>query len=120
MARLIGGIPYDILSVLMGSLSVNFINYIISGLIAISPDIILSQMMGASIDDPTSPAFIISICIKVFKILISIIIVRLITKNKKTDEINSQPAENIGSSASESEPTVEENTVTEDNGNLIS
>lgn len=83
MVRLAGGIPYDIVSYLMGSLGVNFVNYLISGLIAIIPDIVLCQIAGSSINDPTSPAFLITVGIKVAKILISVLIVFFITKHKK-------------------------------------
>lgn len=97
--RLMGGIPYDIVSYLMGALGVNFVNYLISGIIALIPDIILCQIAGNSMDDPSSPAFIIAVGIKIAKIVISLLILLIITKRKckkngtKTEEIEPQPQE---------------------------
>lgn len=95
--RLIGGIPYDIVSYLMGALGVNFVNYLISGIIALIPDIVLCQIAGKSIDDPSSPAFMIAVGIKVAKIVISLLILFIITKRKnkkgekKAEETETQP-----------------------------
>lgn len=100
--RLMGGIPYDIVSYLMGALSVNFVNYLISGIIALIPDIVLCQIAGTSMDDPSSHAFIIAVGIKIAKIVLSVLILFIITKRKgkkneaKTEEIETQAEDDNG------------------------
>lgn len=107
--RFIGGIPYDITSYLMGAMGVKFIPYIIAGTIAMIPDIVLSQMVGANLFDPTNPKFILGISIKVGKIIISLLILLLITKVKSKKKVA------VTEGSTETLATVEENTELTDN-----
>lgn len=60
LVRLIGFLPFDIVSIYMGAVKIKFAAYLCGSLIGSLPMITLFQLMGDSINDPTSPQFIIS------------------------------------------------------------
>lgn len=79
LIRVIGILPGDIVSMLFGAKSTKFTPYFFGSLLGYIPTMIATTCVGATITDPTSPAFLISVSISVFLSVLSIIIQRIVT-----------------------------------------
>lgn len=60
MTRIIGVLPCDLVSLYLGASGVPYGKYLAGGLLGLLPDVIAITVLGASISDPRSPAFLIS------------------------------------------------------------
>lgn len=63
--RVISCLPGDIVSIYLGMIKIPFPKYILGSVLGTLPGIITSTLIGATIDDPSSPAFIIAIVLTV-------------------------------------------------------
>ncbi len=58
--RIINILPGDLVSMLLGAMGVNYARYLLGSLIGLFPAMAATTLMGASITDPSSPAFVFS------------------------------------------------------------
>lgn len=80
--RIICCMPYDAVSMVMGSMRMDYRKYILGSFLGTAPSIILTTFMGASVDDPTSPEFLICLGVNVFISLTSVIIYKVMSLRK--------------------------------------
>ncbi len=80
--RVIGFIPCDILSIYMGACRISFVKYITGAVLGCVPSIITVTLVGASITEPGSPMFIISVAIHLLLSVISSLIYRNFLKKR--------------------------------------
>lgn len=80
--RIISCMPYDAVSMVMGSMRMDYRKYILGSFLGTAPSIILTTFMGASVDDPTSPEFLICLGVNVFISLTSVIIYKVMSLRK--------------------------------------
>lgn len=73
MTRIIGILPCDIVSLYMGASGVPYGKYLAGGLLGLLPDVIAITVLGTSISDPRSPAFLVSCCCVLAIIVISLL-----------------------------------------------
>lgn len=81
--RIVGFLPLDVVSMLCGSLNVNYFKYILGSSAGVFPGLVAVTIIGASIMDPTSPPFIISCCVTLSISAASIFIYRVVVKREK-------------------------------------
>lgn len=72
LIRIINILPCDIVSLYMEAVNVEYKKYIIGGLLGMLPPIITFPIMGMSIKDVSSPQFIISCCVEIVFMTVSI------------------------------------------------
>ena len=77
IVRLIGVLPCDIVSILMGSSKISYQKYILGSLAGMLPTMISATVVGVTITNPHSPAFIIS---SIFTILLSVVSILIYRK----------------------------------------
>ncbi len=63
--RAVNSLPLDIVSMYFGAVKMPFLKYLISGLIGAAPGVAAATVLGGSISDPTSPAFIFSVVLTI-------------------------------------------------------
>ena len=80
--RIIGFIPCDVLSIYMGASRISFVKYITGAVLGCVPSIITVTLVGATITEPGSPVFIISIAIHLLLSIISSLIYRNFLKKR--------------------------------------
>ena len=61
IARIVGILPCDIVSLYMGAARIPYRAYITGGMLGFIPCILTSTLIGTSINDPSSPLFIFSV-----------------------------------------------------------
>lgn len=82
--RIVGCLPADPLGICLGASGMRYSKYICGTVLGLSPAIITFSIMGMSINDVTSPAFIISAAIEVGLMVLSVSLYLLWRrKNKK-------------------------------------
>lgn len=88
--RILGFLPVDIVSMLCGSLNVNYFKYIIGSSAGVFPGLVAVTIIGSSIMDPTSPAFIISCSVMLAISAASLVIYAVVKKRQaaKSTEVN--------------------------------
>ena len=80
--RIIGFIPCDVLSLYMGASRISFLKYITGGILGCVPSIITVTLVGATITEPGSPVFIISVVIHLLLSILSSLIYRKFLKKR--------------------------------------
>ncbi len=65
LARLIGVLPFDVVSLYMGSAEMKYRPYLLASVLGMLQLAVPMTVMGYSVDDPTSPAFIISAAVQI-------------------------------------------------------
>lgn len=80
--RIIGFIPCDVLSLYMGASRISFFKYITGGVLGCVPSIITVTLVGATITEPDSPVFILSVVIHLSLSIISSLIYRKFLKKR--------------------------------------
>ncbi len=80
--RIVSCLPYDIVSLTMGSLGFSYKKYIIGSFLGTAPGIILTTIMGSAINDPFSPEFIICVLIEIIIAASSAVAYRKYNKSK--------------------------------------
>lgn len=78
IARLIGGLPCDAVSMYMGSSDLKYTHYIAGSLLGFIPRIIAYTLIGITLIDTSSPAFIITIVLNIVIAVISLIIYKIV------------------------------------------
>ncbi len=76
MTKFIGKIPHEITNALLGSLKIPYLSYISGGLLGLLPTMVATTLVGNSLDDPSSPLFIVSIIGVVTLTIVSYILYR--------------------------------------------
>lgn len=82
IARIIGILPIDVVSMYMGSVKLNYFQYITGGVLGFLPRIIATTVMGSTITDVSSPAFIISTSFNIVIATTCILVYKLKLKHK--------------------------------------
>lgn len=85
--RIMGFLPIDIVSALLGMMKVSYIKYLCGSLLGMAPGIIAITFLGGSISDPKSPEFLISIASTVLISLVSLIVYIKTTGIHVKDEV---------------------------------
>ncbi|MBQ7885855.1 MAG: VTT domain-containing protein [Clostridia bacterium] len=82
--RLISFVPNDLLSVYLGAARIPLAVFLIASTLASAPKVVLNTLAGASIHDPTSPMFIISLLLSVALVAASLMLARKLNQRNKT------------------------------------
>ncbi len=90
IARVIGMLPCDGVSMYMGSIGISYPKYILGGVLGFLSRILATTFIGSNITDPTSPAFIISCLANLVLAISSIFIYKKATKNQKNQPDKSE------------------------------
>lgn len=80
--RAIGFLPCDIVSLILGSMKVEFKKYMAGTVAGMLPGLIASTLIGDSINDPASPQFILSCAATVLIALVSTLVYRKVLKSQ--------------------------------------
>ena len=80
--RVIGFLPCDVVSLYLGSAGLPFGPYLAGGLLGMLPGIFTVTLMGASIQDPSSPQFLISAAVTLLLSLGSMIVAHRARRGK--------------------------------------
>ena len=89
--RIVSCLPYDVVSLVMGSLRFDYKDYIIGSFLGTAPGIILTTFMGSAITEPLSPEFIICAVIEVIIAVSSAVAYRI--HRKKQGKISGEGQE---------------------------
>ena len=81
--RIIGMLPADIVSMYLGASGIRYNRYIIGSMLGLFPAVLSFSVIGMSIQDVTSPAFIISAGCEIGLMVISITIYLILRSKKK-------------------------------------
>lgn len=81
--RIISCLPYDIVSLAMGSLRFDYKKYLLGTFLGTAPGFILTTIMGSAITEPLSPEFLICAAVEIVIIIISAVIYRIHRSRKK-------------------------------------
>ena len=84
--RALGILPCDVVGMYMGSVKIDFKTYIVGGMLGFSPSIILVTLLGATLDDPTSPLLYIVLAFNLTFSAISMAVYKIYKKWKKKNE----------------------------------
>lgn len=89
--RIIGKLPGDLVSVYLGASGIGYGNYALGSLLGFLPSLIAFSVMGGSIENPTSPAFLIALGVEIALIILAV--VWQIIKSKKRKKTNTDKEE---------------------------
>jgi uncharacterized membrane protein YdjX (TVP38/TMEM64 family) len=81
--RIISCLPYDILSLAMGSLGFDYKKYILGTFLGTAPGLILASVMGSAVTDPLSPEFLICAAVEISIAAVSAVICKIYNSKKK-------------------------------------
>ena len=81
--RLISFVPNDLLSVYLGAAQIPLSVFLLASTLASAPKIVLNTLAGASIHDPTSPMFIISLLLSIALVVASLLLARKLNQRSK-------------------------------------
>jgi len=70
LLRALGFLPCDIVSYYCGAASVPYLTYVVSSVIGYVPQMVVFALMGSSINDVTSPTFLIALGVEILMILL--------------------------------------------------
>ena len=89
LTRLLGILPFDVVSIYMGAAGIKFKSYILGSVLGMLQLSVPMTVMGYAIEDPDSPTFIISAAVQLFISVASIIgMYFFIRKTKKIQDKN--------------------------------
>ena len=83
--RIISCLPGDIVTMYLGATHVPYWKNLLAGGLGILPGLILATLMGANIQDPTSPAFWISAGLSVGLAVLSTVLYYLYLRKQKKE-----------------------------------
>ena len=83
LVRTSGILPLDVVSIIMGLNGMPYRKYITASILGVLPALLTTTLIGATISNPRSPAFILSIIAKIIIFVISIFIYKKILKKKQ-------------------------------------
>lgn len=78
--RVVTILPCDIVSMTLGASGMGFRRYLIGSFLGISPGVIATTFLGANIQDPTSPQFVISLLATIVISVASVLIYRAVIR----------------------------------------
>lgn len=81
--RIIGILPSDPVSMYFGASGMRYIPFLIGSLVGLLPMVVSFTIMGMSVQDVASPAFIISVCVELGFILLSAVLYGVWRKRRK-------------------------------------
>ena len=81
--RLISFVPNELLSVYLGAAQIPLSVFLLASTLASAPKIVLNTLAGASIHDPTSPMFIISLLLSIALVVASLLLARKLNQRSK-------------------------------------
>lgn len=81
LVRIIGILPLDLVSLYMGAIRINYLQYLLGSILAFVPTMILLSIMGKNAVDPGSPQFILAACFEMLYILASGVLCYVTLKN---------------------------------------
>lgn len=81
--RIIGILPSDLVGMYLGATGIRYSRYICGTMLGLLPAVISFSVMGMSMDDPSSPAFIISAVSEALLMVLSITISFVIHRRRK-------------------------------------
>lgn len=82
--RLISFVPNDLLSVYLGAAQIPLSVFLFASTLASAPKIVLNTLAGASIHDPTSPMFIISLLLSIALVAFSLLLAHKLKHKSKS------------------------------------
>lgn len=82
--RVIGFLPCDAVSVMLGAWKIDFKKYITGTALGMLPGLITTTLIGITITDPRSPKFILSLVLSVLVTVGSIVFYKIYLKLRKT------------------------------------
>lgn len=86
LLRSISFLPGDAVSMFSGASGMPFVKYLLGSILGVLPGMILATVMGASINDPSSPAFWVSTLLTVLLSIISTVIYLIWSRKSKFKE----------------------------------
>lgn len=81
--RIVGILPGDLVGMYLGASGIRYKRYIVGTLLGLLPAVVSFSVMGMSINDVTSPAFIISVCFEVGLMVLSIVLYCILRNKRK-------------------------------------
>jgi len=85
LLRIIGILPYDVISLYIGSLRMPYPTYLSGSMLGMIPNILIMTLVGINITDPNSPVFISAIIFRVLLTICSVAIYRIVLKLRKNE-----------------------------------
>jgi len=85
--RAISFLPCDVVSMYLGAIKIPFAKYITGSILGTLPGLAAVTVMGSSITEPGSPAFIVSALVSVVLTLISCVIYVVKSKKKRKEDV---------------------------------
>lgn len=82
--RIVGLLPGDLVGMYLGASGIRYSRYFVGTQLGLLPAVLAFSVMGMSIDDPSSPAFILSACFEVGLMLLSVLLFYIWKKRQKT------------------------------------
>lgn len=87
--RIVGLLPGDLVGMYLGASGISFGKYTVGTMLGLSFAVVAFSVMGMSLGDPTSPAFIISLAAEIGLCLLSLVLyVNLMRRKKKKNSAN--------------------------------
>ena len=88
--RIVGLIPADLLGMYFGASGTSFKKYLLGSVVGLFPSIVAFSVMGMSVNDVSSPAFIISVVVEIGLIILSLTsyLIWRKKKNKTSEDSN--------------------------------
>ena len=71
LTRILGVLPCDVVSLYLGSIGLPYSRYLLGSLLGLLPTLLAMTIAGASVTDPSSPAFLLSVSTTLLIALIS-------------------------------------------------
>lgn len=78
--RVVGCLPGDVVSLYLGSLRIPYSRYLLGSVLGLFPSLTLATLIGASVAEPTSPMFILSVSCTVLLSAASLVFYRFYRK----------------------------------------
>ncbi len=85
LLRLVGLLPGDVISMVLGSTGIPFWQYVTASVVGMLPGMVTTTFLGVTATDPTSPAFIASCIAKVMFMAAACVLYRWMVRHKSQD-----------------------------------
>ena len=83
--RIVGILPSDLVGMYLGASSISYKRYIVGSVLGMLPTAVTFSIMGMSINDISSPAFILSACFEVILVVMSITLYCILRKRENNN-----------------------------------
>lgn len=90
LARLLGVLPFDVVSIYMGAAEVKYKTYLPASVLGMLQLALPMTIMGSAVDDPSSPEFIISLCVQIATSLISFAVLFILIRKMRAAKRKSE------------------------------